>query len=194
MRDEYESDAIERIEDVAADFPAETDVETLVVFTPDRSTTIDRVADDYDAAVIVVPRDVRPVGRVLVPIRGDANIDRILAVVGTLLEESEATVTLFHAVPTGDEDISVGRTLLDGAVDHLVDAGVAADRVDTGIVESESPADDIIDAAAKHDVLVIGETDPSLIEHILGDVPTRVVQKVDRPVLVVRNTDPSDSD
>lgn len=190
MQDEYEEEAVERIEAVAADFPEGTDVETLVVFTRDRSETVDRVAEEYDAAVVVVPRDVRVVERVLVPIRGDVNLDRILSVVATLLEESEASVTLFHAAPDGEEDPTVGRTLLDGAADRLVDAGVDADRIDTSIVESASPAEDIVDAAKNHDALVIGETEPSLVEQVLGDVPTQVIEQSGRPVLVVLQPDP----
>jgi nucleotide-binding universal stress UspA family protein len=189
MRDQHEQEAVALIEDVAADLPDGTEVETLVVFTRDRSETVDRVAEDYGAAVVVVPRDVRVVERVLVPIRSDVNLDRILSVVAALLDESEASVTLFHAVPEEDEDPTVGETLLRGAADRLIDAGVDADRVDTTTVESESPVDDIIDAAKNHDVLIIGETDPSLVEHILGDVPTQVIERAGRPVLVVRDAD-----
>ncbi|MFD1597905.1 universal stress protein [Halobellus rarus] len=189
MRDEHEGEAVERIENVASHFPDGSDVETLVVFTRDRSETVDRVAEEYGASVIVVPRDVRVVERVFVPVRGDVNLDRILSIVATLLAESEASVTLFHAAPAGDEDPTVGQTLLEGAFDRLTDAGVDDDRIATATVESESPVDDIVDAARNHDVLVIGETKPSLIEQILGDVPTQVIKRSESPVLVVRDTD-----
>jgi nucleotide-binding universal stress UspA family protein len=189
MQDEHEEEAVARIEEIAADFSEGTDIETLVVFTPDRSETVDRVAEEYDATVVVVPRDVRMVERVLVPIRGDVNLDRILSVVAALLEESEATVTLFHSVPEGDEDLSVGKTLVQGAADRLADAGVDTDRIDTCIVESESPIDDIVDATQNHDVLIIGESEPTLVEHILGDIPKEVIERSKRPVLIVRDVD-----
>lgn len=189
VREEKEADAIERIESIAAEFPDDTDVETLVVFTRDRSETVDRVAEDTDAAVVVIPRDVRVVERVLVPIRGDLNLDGILAVAAALLEESEASVTLFHATPPDEDDRSVGQTLLEGAASRLVDAGVDGDRIDTSIIESDSPVEDILDAAQNHDVLIMGESEPSLIEQILGDVPTQVIEGSERPVLVVRDAD-----
>lgn len=189
LRDEHEADAIERIEAVAAGFPDRgADVETLVVFTHDRATTVDRVADDYDCDVVVVPADVRVVDRVLVPVRSDVNVDRILAVVGALLEESDASVTLFHA-GTAEEGEGVGELLLDGAADELLAAGVDGDRIETTEVTTESPVDAIVDAAADHDAIVIGETEPSLVEEILGDVPTRIVARSNRPVLVVRDVD-----
>jgi nucleotide-binding universal stress UspA family protein len=68
-----------------------------------------------------------------------------------------------------------------------VASGVDSERIDTETVESESPVEDIVDAAKNHDVLVVGETEPSLVEQILGDVPTQIIERSERPVLVVRN-------
>jgi nucleotide-binding universal stress UspA family protein len=185
-RDEHESEAVERIESITETLPAGTDFETLVVFTRDRAETVDRVADDYDASVVVVPDEVRVVERVLVPIRGDVNLDRILSVVAALLEASEASITLFHAAPADETDASVGSALVDGAADRLADAGVDRDRIDTAAVESDAPTDDIVDAARNHDVLIVGESEPSLVEHILGDTLSKIISRADRPVLIVR--------
>ena len=189
MQAEHEDEAVARIEEVAADFPAGTDVETVVVFTRDRAETVDRVADDYGATVVVVPDEVRVVERVLVPVRGDVNLDRILSVVAALLGESEASVTLFHAAPAGEEDPSVGETLLAGAADRLADAGVDEDRIDTAVAESDAPIDDIVDAATNHDVLILGESEPSLVDQILGDTPSKIIRRAGRPVLVVRDVE-----
>ncbi|MFB6297444.1 MAG: universal stress protein [Salinirussus sp.] len=189
MRDEHEAAAVERIEEIAADFPSDTDVTTLVVFTRDRAETVDRVAGDHDAEVVLLPEAVRVVERVLVPIRGDVNLDGLLSVVGSLLRESDASVTLFHATPDGEEDPSVGEMLLEGAADRLADAGIHRDRIDVTTVETDSTVADIVDAANNHDVLIMGESDPSLVEHILGDVPTQVIERSERPVLVVRDPD-----
>lgn len=188
-RDEHEADAVDRIEAIAETLPADTDFETLVVFTRDRAETVDRVADDYGASVVVVPDEVRVIERVLVPIRGDVNLDRILSVVAALLEASEASITLFHAAPAAETDPSVGRALVDGAADRLVEAGVDRDRIDTAAVESDAPTDDIIDAGRNHDVLIVGESEPSLVEHILGDTLSKIISRAGRPVLIVRNVD-----
>jgi nucleotide-binding universal stress UspA family protein len=76
--------------------------------------------------------------------------------------------------------------MLRGASDELLDAGVDADRIDTVTLESDTPVDDIVDATANHDVLVIGESEPSLIERVIGDVPGQLIKRTDRPVLIVR--------
>lgn len=190
LREEYETEAIERIEAIAEDLPHESaDIETVVVFTPDRSDTVDRVADEYDCDAILVARDVSAVERVLVPIRGDLNLDAILAFAGTLLEESQASITLFHASPEGNEDPSAGELVLNGAADELRESGVDAERIETVNVSAEAPVDEIVTEGQRHDVLIIGETDPSFVERILGDVPSRIIDEISRPVLVVRKVD-----
>jgi nucleotide-binding universal stress UspA family protein len=192
MRDEHEQEAIDFVEAIAAEFPDDgADVETLVVFTRDRADTVDRVADDYDCDAVLIPEDVRTVERVLVPIRGDQNLEAILSFVSGLLDESEASVTLFHATDTDEEDPGAADVLLRGGADELVEGGVDADRIETVNVETGTPVEDIVDAAQNHDVLVIGETDPSLVEHILGDVPSRIIERSSRPVLVVRDVEGS---
>lgn len=182
----HEEEAIERIEAIATEFQdADTAVETVVVFTRDRSTTVDRLADEYDCGVVLVPSAVQRVERILVPIQTDVNLSAILSVVGVLLTDSEATVTLLHAAEA-DEDTEAGEVMLRGATHELLDAGADADRIETVTIGSDTPVDDIVDAAANHDVLVIGESVPSLIEQVIGDVPDRLIKRTDRPVLVVR--------
>lgn len=186
LRETHQAEAVERIERIAAEFPDDgAPVETVVVFTRDRATTVDRLADEYDCQVVLVPRSIQRLERVLVPIRGDINLEAILSVAGVLLDESDTTVTLFHATEA-DEDPEAAELLLRGAADKLHAAGVESDRIETVNAESASPVDDIVDAAANHDVLIIGETEPTLIEHIVGDVPSRIIDRTKRPVLVVR--------
>jgi nucleotide-binding universal stress UspA family protein len=189
LRDAHESEAVERIEEVAADLPGDGPaVDTVVVFTHDRATTVDRLAEDSASDVVVVPDDSNVVERVLVPIRGDVNVERILTTVGVLLRDNDVSVTLFHAAE-GDEDPGVGDLVLDSAADELVEAGIDADRIEKVNVTTESPVDEIVDAAANHDVVVIGETEPSLVERVLGDVPSEIIERSGRPVLVVRNVE-----
>lgn len=46
-----------------------------------------------------------------------------------------------------------------------------------------------MDAAKDHDVLILGEAEPTLVLQILGDVPTQIIERAGRPVLVGRNVD-----
>lgn len=190
LQDQEEEAAIERIEAIAAEFPDEgSQVETLVVFTHDRAETVDRVAEEKDCDVVVVPNETRDVENVLVPIRGDVNLHRIIAVVGAALQDTDVDVTLFHAQPPDDEDPSAATLLLEGAADELATTGVDRDRIDRVNVTTASTVDAILDATTDNDVIVIGESEPSLVDTILGDLPSELIERSSQPVLVVRNVD-----
>ena len=185
IREEYGSEAADRLDAVAADHgnPAE-----VLVFTHDREATIDRVADEYGCNAVLTGGDSATVDRVLVPIRGDINLDRILAVVADLLLAGEETATLFHSVAE-DADPSGGELLLMGAVDRLVEHGVDRDRIDWRVSESGDPRNDIVDLGAEYDLVVLGETEPSLRERIIGDVLSGIVDALASPALIVRDVE-----
>jgi nucleotide-binding universal stress UspA family protein len=189
VRDQHGAEAVARLDAVAADHGGLA--ETLV-FTHDREATIDRIADEYDCDAVLTggtaddpPTDVE---RVLVPLRGDVNLDRILAVVGDLLLAGEETATLFHAVAP-DADPTEGELLLDGAVDRLVEYGVDRDRLDWRLSEGEDPSGDIVALGAEYDLVVLGETEPSLVDRIIGGLLGDIVDALEPPALIVRDVE-----
>jgi nucleotide-binding universal stress UspA family protein len=185
LRDQHGSEAAERLDAVADEHghPAE-----VLVFTHDRESTIDRVADEYDCDAVLTPGRSTGLDRILVPLRGDVNLDRILAVVADLLLAGDETATLFHSVGE-DADPSQAELLLVGAVDRLVEHGVDRDRVDWRLSEGGDPRTEIVDLGAEYDLVVLGETDPSLRERIIGDVLSTIVDALDSPALIVRDVE-----
>lgn len=185
LRDKYEEEATERIEDAAAAFEGDGgDVEAVVVFTRDRATSIDRLVAEYDCDVVLSPGAYEAVEQVLVPLRGDPIIEQIVSFVGALLEASDASVTLFHALDP-NEDGTESEYMLRGAMDRLTEEGVDRERISWRQETSETPARAILTAGESHDVIVIGESEPSLKDRILGTVPNRIIDRSDTPVLVV---------
>ena len=189
LRAEYEAEATEAVQGVTeqfADYGA--DVESVVVFTRDRSETIDRVADEHDVDAVLTAGSVgETLDQVFVPLRGDETLDRIIGFVGDLLRESAATVTFYNV--SDDEDAAARAELvLRGACDQLEERGIDPDRLDWRQERAESPGDAIVDAAGAYDLLVVGESDPSLTDRILGNVTGNVIEGTTHPVLVVRNT------
>ncbi len=184
LRQDHESDAARRLDAVVEGLRDRgcTTTRTLV-FTHDRDETVDRAAEEYGADAVLTPGDATGFERVLVAVRGTENLDRICSLVAALLADTDATVTLFHAT-----DGSEG-TPLDAAVDRLVEFGVPTDRIETHLSESGSPREEILALAGEFDALVLGETEPSLRERILGRVPSRVVEETDRPTFVVRDVE-----
>ena len=186
IKEEFGEAAAARLDAIADAHPV--DVEPVLVFTHDRAATIDRVADEHGCEAVLTPGPCEGLRRVLVPIRGDANLERILPVVADLLLAAGASATLFHAA-VEDADPSHGESLLRGTADRLVDLGVDRDRVDWTLSAAEDPVAAIVEAAASFDLVVFGETEPSLVERIMGDALTRMIDGIDRPALVVRRVD-----
>jgi len=106
-------------------------------------------------------------------------------------ETYEFGVTEFTDHHSGDR-VAVGK--VEGFVVFAEDIpnGVSEGDVIRATVTSfnrdETSADAIFEAAADHDILVLGETEPSIVEHIIGTVPSQVIDRTDKPVLVVRKT------
>lgn len=188
-RAQFGEEATDAVDAIADHFAAHgAGAESVVVFTHDRAQTIDNVAADYDVDAVLTPGHVPDtLDRILVPLRGDDNLDRILGFVGVLLRESDATATMFH-VADSEDDASRGELLVRGACDRVAeDEGIDAARIDWRQERDSSTADAIVDAAADYDLLVVGESKPSLTERILGDVTSNVIDNSSDPLLIVRD-------
>lgn len=187
LKADHESDAADRLAEVATAFasPGHT-VEQVLVFTKDREDTIDRVADQHDCDAVLVPGEAGPVDRILVPLRGDVNLERIVSLVAELVRTNDREVTLFHSVADGT-DPSQGEFVMRGAIDRLVEEGVDRDRLDWKLSEGSDPGADIPSLAEKYDLVVLGETEPSLRDRIFGTVLTPIVEEIDRPAIIVRD-------
>lgn len=189
LKADHEAEAEARLERVVEAFAAsDHDVEAVLVFTKDHRDSIDRVADEHACDAVLVPGETTAIERLLVPLRGDVNLERIVSLVGDLVGVSDATVTLFHAV-ADDSDPTHGEFVLRGAADRLAEEGVDPDRVDWTLAEGGSPREQIVELAPDYDLLVLGETEPSLRDRILGAMLTPIMDDIDEPAIIVRHVE-----
>jgi len=187
-RDQFEADAGTELDDLAEPFErAGVSVTTRLVFGKARAKTIDRVAVEENCDVILTPGQADAVERLFVPLRGEENFDRVLSFVGELLGAADASVTLFHT--SKESDRLPGEKILADATDRLVEAGVDPDRIDQRLSDGDDVGQRIVDLGDAFDLLVLGETEPSLLNRILGTVPAQVTADTDDPAFVVRNAE-----
>ena len=182
LKEEYGDVAGARLEAIAGD---RADLTEVLVFTHDRDATIDRVAEQHGCDAVLAGGDTAAIDRVLVPLRGAANLDRIVGVVGDLLLASDATATLFHAVAE-EADPEEGEALLRETVERLTDDGVDPDRLDWRLSDGH-PHAEIVGLSADYDLVILGETEPSLVERIIGDVLSGIIDEIEVPALIVRD-------
>lgn len=187
LKEDHGPEAAERLENVVDTFArAEHEVDDVLVFTKDLRDTIDRIADQHDCDAVLVPGETDTVERILVPLRGDVNLERIVSLVADLVRASDAAVTLFHSVAE-DADPSRGEFMLRGAADRLSEEGVVRDRIDWELSQGGSPKREIVELAADYDLLIVGEAEPSLRDRILGAVLTPILDDIEKPAIIVRN-------
>ncbi|MXV63045.1 universal stress protein [Natronorubrum sp. JWXQ-INN-674] len=161
------------------------DVTSRVVFTHDRLTTFERVtvAESCDAVLVLNPAPV--LETMLVALRSDVNVDYIARLVRTVLDGTDIDVTLFHAA-SSESRREAGSKLLETARSELVDEGIDADRIGTSVVVDDSATGAILEAAEDHDLLVVGESRPSIRRYVFRDRAERLAKRTVDPVLVIR--------
>jgi len=183
---QFEDRATERLDEYETMFEeAGATVERRLVFTHDGQKTIDRMTTEHDCLAALVPNATGPVEDVLVAVRGTVGVDRIARVVGGLFGETDASVTLYHVAESDETDEDVG-TLLDGMVNRLEAQGLDASRIETRVERDQEAFDAIVDAADAFDVVVMGESDPSLATFVFGMPADQVADRFLGPVLVVQ--------
>lgn len=183
---QFEDQAQAKLDNLAAAFRAAGgDADTRLVFTHDEKQTLDRVADETGCEAILIPNPALDVDRLLVSLHGEANIARIVAFVAALIGGREVAVTLSY-IADSEEGTTAGQSTVDDAAARLRDHGIPADAITADVTVSGTPVRAIATAAADHDAVVMGESEPSLRSFLFGEVSEQVAAQSLGPVIVVR--------
>lgn len=161
-------------------------VTTRLVFTHDRFVTIERVAIESGCDSILLLNPAPILEKILVGLRGDVNVEHVARLVATVLTDTEIDVTLFRVISSEDDRTEAEATLEEAAAVFEAN-GIGRDRIHTTVVVGK-PTDAIIEAAADHELLVIGESRPSIRRLIFRDRAERIAKHSIDPVIVVRRT------
>lgn len=183
---QFEDRAQKRLDDVTSAFEkAGGTVETRLVFTHDEDQTIDRIAEETGSDAVLLSNPASEVERLLVPLRGAVDPERITAFVVALVGGRDIHVTLL-SITDSEEGTDDGTTMAEEAATRLREGGIPEAAIETEVTESASPVTAITTAAEDHDVVVMGEPEPSLWSALLGEEDERVATQSIGPVLVVR--------
>lgn len=180
-RRQYEERAISALEDITQEFEnAGGAADYRLVFTDDRRKTVHRVADETDASAIAISGATGDVDRLLVSLTGEVDVERILSFVTEMIDDRFIGVTLFVAGDT-TEDV---RQSLDTSERQLRDAGLDART----LIVAGPQFDALMEAASRHDTIVMGENAQSWPSLLLGDESERIASASVGPVIVVRSS------
>jgi hypothetical protein len=159
--------------------------DTRLVFTHDATATVERVAVETGAGSVLLLNPAPTVERVLVAVAARISLDRIADAVAPLVGGTDLSVTVAHAAPeTADPDAA--DALVADVAAALVDRGVDAARITKRVETTATPVRDVIDLAGAFDLVVVGESEPELLDRVFGDLTERVAEESLSPTLVVR--------
>lgn len=189
-REQFGEKATKRLAEFETMLEAEgATVETRMVFTHEAQQTINRVIVEEDCFAVLIPKATSPVERVLVAVRGTIGNDRLVAVLGGLFAGSGTDLTLFH-VSDAEETGADIESMLAELESALADAGIGRDNVETRVEMGDRPLDLIAEVAEGHDLVVMGETDPSIATYVFGLPQDQLAAQFLGPVLVVQREPP----
>lgn len=190
-RDQFETEAQVALEAVDERFEeAGIEVTTRLVFTGDELDTISRVSVEEGCDAVLITGEMDELRRVLVPLRGLENIHKIAPFVADLCRDVTATVSLLNVVEDDETEASSRSDVLNPAGSRMGNHGLDASLIELNAVSADDAADAIVDRASAYDLVVLGETEPSVREILFGTVPEQIVTTTDVPVIVVRHEDP----
>ena len=188
LREQFEDEASERLERIRHSLKEQAfEIPTELSFTKDRDHLIDRVANKHGCESVLHPGAVRstPPESALVLLKSHSDLDRIARVLSELFADSTTTIVLFHAVERGDDTVGP-ESLLRAVADRLTEQGIPGDQIHREQSGRGSRNDAIVSAATDHDLIVLGESKPSVRERIFGPVQSAITDRTDRPPLTVR--------
>lgn len=164
-----------------------TDVTVRLVFTGDEFDTINRVSTEEECDAVLIPGPMEQLRRILVPMRGGYNIKQIAFLVATLAQRDSPTVTLFSVLEDEETDASMREDVLEPTAAQMREHGVDADLIEFETVAADDPVETIVERSSEYDLMVLGETEPSVREVLFGSVPARIADRAPVPVILMRH-------
>lgn len=180
----YEDDVEAELASIAATVEgAGGTVETVQVYTRSRRRALERLAVRLDCDAILLVRPVAVVRNVLVAVGRDGHHETLVNLLTAVFADTTVDLSLLHVATDGETQ---GRWVIEGLASELDNAGLSAAQLEV-LVEQGRPTRVIRESTEDYDMLVIGESRPSLKRLILQDRARRISRGLSRPTLVVRS-------
>lgn len=149
--------------------------------------TVERVVVERDCHAVVLLKPGYELHDILAALRPGPMATRILHFLAELLADTDYRATLLYVPDAEGEEVEEARRELELLQRELLEReGIGADRVETELGADEDREEAVLEAAGRHDLVLVGETEPSVREEIFGDFSRRLADEADVPVIVVR--------
>jgi nucleotide-binding universal stress UspA family protein len=152
-------------------------------------STVDTVLERAPTDVVVerIGREANGVESVLLPVAGGPHVGVAASIATAIAAANDASVTVLSVATDGTSEPEAKGYAADGAR-AVADQDMGIEAVETVVRRGETPTDVIVEAAADHDVVVLGATRKGALRgRLVGSVPRRVVRDTDTTVILGRD-------
>jgi nucleotide-binding universal stress UspA family protein len=187
-RDQFGDELQAALEEVAQTFEAVgATVQTHMVFTPSKLSSLRRLSNEHRCNAVLLPAEMVHLKRILVPLRGIQNAVAITAFVADLLQGDTTDVTLLHVLEDEEAPEVARKRVLDPVAERLEAESIDESLLRRETITARDPGAAVVERSADYDLVVLGETEPSIREILFGTVSETIAQNVNVPVIVVRH-------
>ena len=167
---------------------ASTDIQLHFGPSGKRMTAVQSlIVEETNADAVVVPKQITLWNNVLVPLRDDRNVGRIVEFLGAFNQERMFALELFH-VASEESDIKAAQEMLGGVAQSLLKRGFTGTDLEITVEVATDPETAVVEQATSHNVVVIGETEEQPeSDRFFGSAYERIAERTDVPVTVVRS-------
>jgi len=130
--------------------------------------------------------------RVLIPSAGGPNASLAMQLADALADAYEGELTVLSVLPTSADEAAISEKQASIKRDlgkRLEKTDIAAEEIHINLVQSRSPVDGILDAAAsgEYDLMMIGASREGVLHRLVfGEIPEKVALQAQIPVLVIK--------
>ncbi|MFB6356795.1 MAG: universal stress protein [bacterium] len=184
-RDNF-GDEAERIMDEVESrfFEQDVDTERCIKFTSDPVETLNSVALEQECDAILTPGEFESLERILVPVKGTEQFERMAGFIDDLLAKSPQNVTLVGFVEE-KETTSDRRSYLEQFQNELTSGEMREEMIEIRVDTVEDVESMLIEEIEQYDLAVLGESEPELVDVVVGSVHENVINETTVPIITV---------
>lgn len=163
--------------------------ESELVFSENFSDAVDRVAVEKNCSAILTWNQRMVFEKIGVLLKCKHSIDHVISATVWLMIDQQQEIVFVHFLEEGidDETREKRKSVLKSNLDYLCDRGFDRDQLKIRMVVVDDPEEAMVKTANEYDVLIMGETEPTVKSTIFGLHHELVQEESDGPVLIVRN-------
>lgn len=192
--EEFDEDIREKFDDYLDDLSFSfIDVESRLEFTADYSDLLQNYVDNEQVHALLVPKPMKQLNRILVPVyRADQINLRLATILRELCDYSKTPVSLFFVVQEeADESID---TLKNSAFKSLLRVGINKSDIKSNSVEVKNVEEAILQISEKDDLIVLSESRKDEREKWFTSIHEKIRKKVNSSLLLIFQEKIRDSD